>query len=86
MTSPQYFTVKEIAAQLRVSQRTIRDLLAKRLLACVRVGGCVRISDAHLDAYLASRETGVRQPHPPRVRGLRLRRRGSREVAASADA
>lgn len=67
---PQFFTVAEVAAQLRVSEDTVRRLVSKRLLRSVRVGSCVRISAAHLDSYLAPRETDVQTAaRTPRVRG-----------------
>ncbi len=36
------WTIKEVAAFLRVSVQTVRRLVARRLLPCVRVGGQLR--------------------------------------------
>lgn len=49
--SPKFFTLAEAAGILRVSPRTVRRLVCRGELACVRVGRSVRISVSALDAF-----------------------------------
>lgn len=49
------FTVKEIADRLRVSQQTVRNLVASGKLPSVRIGngrGTIRIPNDGVEAYL----------------------------------
>lgn len=60
-------TVDEVSARLAVSPRTVRQLVATRRLAAVRVGRLVRVRPEALAAYIASNETQVEpgdQPAP----------------------
>jgi excisionase family DNA binding protein len=54
---------KDVAALLRVSQRTVTRLLAGGRLASVRVGGQVRVRLEDVDAYLAAQQTTLYRPH-----------------------
>jgi excisionase family DNA binding protein len=55
-----WLTVREVAAELRVSVRTIQRLVApaagKHRLLAARVGGSIRIRRETLDNYLRARE------------------------------
>ncbi len=54
-TSPpaaSHLTVQEVAAQLRVSQRTVRRLISRGQLQVVRIGRSVRITPAAIEAML----------------------------------
>jgi excisionase family DNA binding protein len=48
----QYFTVAQVAARLRVTEKTVRNLIGKKRLKAVRVGRAVRISEAAIKLYL----------------------------------
>jgi excisionase family DNA binding protein len=54
-TISEFMTAKDVAAQLRVSERTVRRLIATGALRVRRVGRAVRISPADLEAYLRRR-------------------------------
>jgi excisionase family DNA binding protein len=49
----RFFTVGEIADQLKVSVRTVHRWVADRQLVAHRIGRSVRISQADLKAFLA---------------------------------
>ncbi len=51
----KFFTVREVASQLSVSQRTVHRWAAQRELAVYRFGRSVRISEADLQTFLAVR-------------------------------
>ena len=46
-----FFTVAEVAGVLRVSTRTVRMLVGRGEIACVRVGRRVRISASAMEAF-----------------------------------
>jgi excisionase family DNA binding protein len=48
------YTLTEVANLLQVSVRSVQRLIASGRLRAIRVGRLPRISDAELDAYLAS--------------------------------
>jgi excisionase family DNA binding protein len=52
MTEETYYTVKQIAKMLQVSEETVRRIVAEGKLEIVYVGRQVRISRDALDAYL----------------------------------
>lgn len=45
-------TIKETAARLNVSVRTVNNLLADRKLGCVRIGRLVRISEEQIQQFV----------------------------------
>jgi excisionase family DNA binding protein len=47
-----FFTIKQLAAYLNVSERTVRDMLARHRIASYRVEGQRRIAVEDVDAYL----------------------------------
>ena len=49
----QFFTIAETAEMLRVDPRTVRRRIATGELVAHRFGGCVRIAEADLRAFLA---------------------------------
>lgn len=51
---PTVYTVRDVAAMLRVSTKTVYTLTADGLLPCYRFPGGLRYSRAHIDAYLSS--------------------------------
>ena len=51
--SETYLTVKEIAAQFRVSEMSIYRLIEKKKLQSVKIGNQIRVSQSALDEYLA---------------------------------
>ena len=76
-------TVREVAARLRVSPTCVYQLIARRRLACHRIGagrGTVRVAEEDLDDYLHScrkektkDEGNPRSPRPSRrLKHLRL--------------
>jgi len=54
----QFHTVREIADLLKVSERTVRRWISGGELAVHRLGRSVRVVDADLRAFLASRREG----------------------------
>jgi excisionase family DNA binding protein len=59
--SEKMFTVKEVAEQLRVDEKTVRRWIQKGELIALNVGGVrpdYRISVSHLEAFKKQRQTG----------------------------
>jgi excisionase family DNA binding protein len=54
---PAVLKVPEIAAVLRVDEKTVRDIISRGELAAMRIGrrGLVRVARAVLDRYLEGR-------------------------------
>ncbi len=55
MMSEKLHTVFEVAARLKLSERTIRRFLSEGKLAAVYVGRGVRIEESEVKAFLDSR-------------------------------
>lgn len=53
-----FFTAKTLAAYLAISERTVRDMLAKGRIPSYRVEGQRRVAAEDVDAYLAQRRDG----------------------------
>jgi excisionase family DNA binding protein len=51
------FNVNEAALILRISPRTVRQLIARRELACFRVGRRVLVSGIALKTFVRARES-----------------------------
>jgi excisionase family DNA binding protein len=51
------FTVAEIAEKLKVSAGMIYREINRRRLSCYRIGGAIRVSTEHLQAYLQLAES-----------------------------
>lgn len=54
----KFFTIAETAEMLRVGPRTVRRQIAAGELVAHRLGGCVRIAEADLRAFLAVHRQG----------------------------
>jgi excisionase family DNA binding protein len=52
---PQYFTVREVAVALRVSNMTVYRLVSAGELPAVKVGRSVRLCRDEVDRYLSGR-------------------------------
>jgi excisionase family DNA binding protein len=48
-----FFTVRSLATYLAISERTVRDMLARGVVPSYRVEGSRRIDPVDVDAYLA---------------------------------
>jgi excisionase family DNA binding protein len=53
-----FFTPKTLALYLSISERTVRSMLASRVIPSYRVEGARRIDPADVDRYLANRREG----------------------------
>ncbi len=56
-TIPQFYTVSEIAAMLKVHDQTVRGLISKRKLGALRVGAEWRISQEQFDQFVKESST-----------------------------
>lgn len=63
--STSIVTVAEAATRLAVSRSLIRKLLATGQLTRVRIGRCVRVRVAELDALVAGTTRAVTRRAPP---------------------
>lgn len=54
MSAP-LLTKHDVAARLSISPRTVLELAARRELACVRLGRCVRFEVVDVEAFRQSR-------------------------------
>ncbi|HWB02008.1 MAG TPA: helix-turn-helix domain-containing protein [Verrucomicrobiales bacterium] len=53
-SEPRLLTRQELAARLRVSHRTVDNLIAEKAIEYIRVRGSVRFSPAGVEKYLPS--------------------------------
>ncbi|MDQ3607611.1 MAG: helix-turn-helix domain-containing protein [Actinomycetota bacterium] len=49
-----FYTVAKLASRLSLSERTVKDLLARGTIPSYRVAGSRRVDPADVDAYLAA--------------------------------
>lgn len=54
----RFFTIKQIAEQLDVNEKTVRRWIASRDLIAHKFNGAVRISEDDFRTFLALRRTG----------------------------
>jgi len=54
----QLLTLRDLAQTLQVSETTIRRMVAKRRLPCLRVGRQLRFAPDALSRWLSAREEG----------------------------
>lgn len=54
MTDSPLLTTAQAATKLGCHPETLRRAIRKGTLTCFRFGGCIRLSAAHLQAYLDS--------------------------------
>lgn len=57
-------TVKDAAKRIGISASKLYALIAARAVAFYRVGGKIILSEADVDAYLATCRVGVAEPIP----------------------
>ena len=58
--SPLLLDVADVAALLRVSKRTVANMLRDGRLTAVRIGGAVRVRRADVEALVAGRPATAR--------------------------
>ena len=58
MKNAQLLTVRQAATQLQLSERTVRRAITAGELAVHRIGAAVRISEADLSTWIASKRQG----------------------------
>lgn len=51
-SSPPLMTIHDVAAQLNVDERTVRELIRKNELRAIKVGKEWRVTEADLDNYV----------------------------------
>jgi len=56
MSSHEFMTVAEVAERLRVSERTVRQLIMRGELPAIKIGKEWRIARAELEAFLKKRK------------------------------
>lgn len=54
MLNCKMLTIHDVAQQLNVDERTIRELIRKNELRAIKVGKEWRVAETDLDAYVAS--------------------------------
>ena len=59
---PQFMTVNEVAAALRVSRATIYRLVGSGALAATRIGKSVRVTRRTVDAFIRDHAGGSPDP------------------------
>jgi excisionase family DNA binding protein len=64
METPPMMTVAQAAQRLGCNPETLRRAIRQGRLACYRFGGCTRLSEEHLRAYLDSALRPARDPKP----------------------
>lgn len=52
MDEPEWYTVQEVAARLRVAVQTVRNLIGRGDLPAIRVGRVYRIAAEDLEAFI----------------------------------
>lgn len=60
--STQLLTIRDAADRLRVSKRTVEQLLANGEIGTVRIGRSVRIAEHHLAAFIAGHDRPAMAP------------------------
>jgi excisionase family DNA binding protein len=55
---PRLLTLPEVAETLRVSEKTVRRLVARRRIPCVRIGASLRFSRQALVQWISASEEG----------------------------
>lgn len=53
---PHLYTTREVADHLRISERTLRRLVATKSISHVVIGGRHRFTTAHINEYLTTLE------------------------------
>jgi excisionase family DNA binding protein len=63
-TTPEYLTVEDVAARLKVKEKTVRDWIARGMLEAYKIGKVWRIREDHLDQAMEARRVSA-QTAPP---------------------
>jgi len=67
-TQEEFYTIKELAAKLKVCPNTVRAMIKRRTIAALRVGNQWRITATDLDTYLReTRQPGEASRGPQRI-------------------
>ena len=70
-TPPPLLTVAQVAQRLAVDQSTVRRLIQRGTLTGRKLGGCVRVREEDLEAYIDASKITAATPTPtpsrPRV-------------------
>ena len=53
---PQLMTLAEVARALRLSEKTVRRMVARRRMPCVRIGRSLRFDEADVSRFVAARK------------------------------
>ncbi len=69
MSTPEFLTVPELAALLRLKDRKVYDLAASGEVPCCRATGKLLFPEKEVRAWLARSATGMDQPRPGVVLG-----------------
>jgi excisionase family DNA binding protein len=80
--------VREAAARLRVSEKTVRRLIGARILPALRIGGSIRVDPGELQAWLygaVSDDRHMRAPEASRAAGPAGEAHDIRSVEGDAD-
>ena len=54
----KFFTIQETARMLKIHPTSVRRLIARKKLSCIRVGGLIRIGESQLKKML---KNGIRK-------------------------
>lgn len=60
MENEEYFTVKEVAQHLKLTEKFVRAEIGRKRLLANKMGGEFRISRADLESYIRLTHTGNR--------------------------
>jgi excisionase family DNA binding protein len=58
MQEEEYLTIKDIAQQLKLDEKTIRRWIKSKQLPAIELGGKYRVTRSDLNAFLESRKLG----------------------------
>ena len=62
-TDPEFLTVEDVAARLKVKEKTVRDWIARGMLEAYKIGKVWRIRKDHLEQAMEARRVSA-QPTP----------------------
>jgi excisionase family DNA binding protein len=58
-TDPEFLTVEDVAARLKVKEKTVRDWIARGMLEAYKIGKVWRIRKDHLDQAMEARRVSA---------------------------
>ena len=62
-TDPEFLTVEDVAARLKVKEKTVRDWIARGMLEAYKIGKVWRIRKDHLEQAMEARRVSAQ--HAP---------------------